>query len=148
MAQRQRTPQAQDRAHDRAHDRAQDRAEDQVLGGNAAAWVNEVHLVGRVSGAPEERALPSGDAVVLFRLVVPRPPVRRTAAGRGAARGPSVDTIDVACWGSRARRTALRLHDGDAAEVSGSLHRRFFRAGGAATSRYEVAASSVARAGT
>lgn len=136
MAQAQRTRQAPEQAHEEAQ------------GGDAAAWVNEVHLVGRVSGAPEERALPSGDAVVLFRLVVPRPPVRRTAAGRGAARGPSVDTIDVACWGSRARRAALRLHDGDAAEVSGSLHRRFFRAGGSAASRYEVAASSVARAST
>ena len=136
MAQAQRTRQAQEQAHGEAP------------GGDAAAWVNEVHLVGRVSGAPEERALPSGDAVVLLRLVVPRSPVRRTAAGRGAARGPSVDTIDVACWGSRARRSALRLHDGDAAEVSGSLHRRFFRAGGAAASRYEVAASTVARAST
>ncbi|MDF2145617.1 single-stranded DNA-binding protein [Knoellia sp. p5-6-4] len=136
MAQAQRTRQAQEQAHEAAP------------GGDAAARVNEVHLVGRVSGAPEERSLPSGDAVVLLRLVVRRSPVCRTAAGRGAARGPSVDTIDVACWGLRARRAALRLHDGDAAEVSGSLHRRFFRAGGAAASRYEVAASSVTRART
>ena len=34
--------------------------------------VNEVIVGGRVSGAPEERQLPSGDTVVLLRLVVPR----------------------------------------------------------------------------
>ena len=118
-------------------------------------WVNEVHLSGRVSGSPEEKTLPSGDVVVLFRLVVRRPAVRRTASSRAGAQGASesagrkgavVDTLDVACWAARPRKAALRLRDGDAAEVSGSLHRRFFRAGGAAASRYEVAAAMVARA--
>jgi single-strand DNA-binding protein len=99
-----------------------------------------------VSGTPEERALPSGDVVVLFRLVVPRPEAgRRTAAARGLAKRSAVDTIDIACWGSRPRRAALRLGDGDTAEVSGALHRRFYRAGGAAASRYEVAATTVVR---
>ena len=37
-----------------------------------AGPLNEVHLRGRVSGLPETRALPSGDTVVLVRLVVPR----------------------------------------------------------------------------
>lgn len=120
---------------------------------------NEVRLVGRVSGVPEERTLPSGDQVVTFRLVVRRPP-RRTTSSRGTARGaakavgasttvehqgPTVDTIDVACWTSRPRRAALRLRDGDTAEVSGSLHRRFYRAGGAPASRYEVSADTVVR---
>ncbi len=108
--------------------------------------VNEVHLVGRVSGDPQERTLPSGDVVVLFRLVVRRATGRRTATARGAAKGPVVDTLDVACWSAGSRRAARRLHDGDAAEVSGALHRRFYRAGGAAASRYEVSASTVARA--
>lgn len=115
-------------------------------GPSATTWANEVRLVGRVSGTPEERTLPSGDVVVLFRLVVPRPEAgRRTAAARGAARGAAVDTIDIACWASRPRRAALRLEDGDTADVSGALHRRFYRAGGAAASRYEVAAESVTR---
>lgn len=132
---------------------------------DAVAWVNEVHLSGRVSGTPQEKTLPSGDVVVLFRLVVRRPAARRTgsaragakgtraqdaatkgAAMRGAAtKGAVVDTLDVACWTARSRKVALRLQDGDAAEVTGSLHRRFFRAGGAAASRYEVAAATVAR---
>ncbi len=110
------------------------------------AWANEVRLTGRVSGSPEEREMPSGDVVVLFRLVVPRPAGRRSASARGAGRkAVTVDTIDIACWSARTRRAALRLQEGETAEVSGSLHRRFFRAGGGAVSRYEVDAATVAR---
>lgn len=99
--------------------------------------VNEVHLVGRVSATPEERALPSGDCVILFRLVVPRGPGRAGAA--------TVDTIDIACWSSRARRSAARLRPDDVAEIEGSLRRRFFSAGGGPASRYEVEARAVRR---
>ena len=120
-------------------------AQDAPTTDDAVPWMNEVRLVGRVSGEPEERSLPSGDVVVLFRLVVRRHPRGRTAPGRGAAKGPAVDTLDVACWAGRPRRAALRLHDGDGAEVTGALHRRFYRAGGGAASRYEVAATTVAR---
>ncbi len=98
-------------------------------------WVNEVRLVGRVSAASEARELPSGDTVVQFRVVVPRPPT-----ATGAAR---VDTVDVACWTARTRRSALRLAAGAVVEVQGSLRRRFFRAGAATVSRYEVEASRV-----
>ena len=45
--------------------------------------LNEVHLRGRVSGLPETRALPSGDTVVLVRLVVPRLAPSRPAAREG-----------------------------------------------------------------
>ena len=127
---------------------------------DAVDWVNEVHLSGRVSGTPQEKTLPSGDVVVLFRLVVRRPTARRTGSAAGAkgtrpqgastkgaaTKGAVVDTLDVACWTARSRKAALRLQDGDAAEVTGSLHRRFFRAAGAAASRYEVAAAKVSRA--
>ena len=111
------------------------------------AWANEVRLTGRVSGSPEQREMPSGDVVVLFRVVVPRPAGRRAPSARGANRkgGATVDTIDVACWSARTRRAALRLQEGETAEVTGSLRRRFFRAGGGAASRYEVDAATVAR---
>ncbi len=102
---------------------------------------NEVRLVGRVSAEPVRQELPSGDQVVTMRLVVPRARVRAT----GGVKGPTVDTIDVACWSGRSRASALRLHEGDHAEVCGALRRRFFRAGGAAVSRYEVEASAVRR---
>lgn len=40
--------------------------------------VNAVTLCGRVSGAPTVRELPSGDEIVTFRLVVPRPEDNRS----------------------------------------------------------------------
>ena len=113
-------------------------------------WLNEVTLVGRVSGAPVSRDLPSGDAVVTLRLVVPRAPHRGSAALRkgkeGAAPKAQVDTIDIACWTKGSQRTALRLQDQAIVRVEGALHRRFFRAGGGAASRYEVEARSIRRA--
>lgn len=114
--------------------------------------VNEVRLVGRVSGQPTVREMPSGDELVQFRLVVPRAARRRSraagAAGSGsAASGSTVDTIDVACWSSRVRRAAVRLPDGQGVEVRGSLHRRFFAAAGGRASRYEVEAHVLRRVG-
>ena len=101
-------------------------------------WVNEVRLVGKVSGAVDERELPSGDVVAAIRLVVPRPAGR----ARGSA---TVDTIDVACWTGRTRQAARRLAAGDQVEVAGALRRRFFRAGSATASRYEVEAHQLTR---
>ncbi|QDB79204.1 single-stranded DNA-binding protein [Georgenia wutianyii] len=98
---------------------------------------NSVSLVGRVSGAVAERELPSGDRVATFRLVVPRPDA---AAGRA-----TVDTVDVACWSGRTRRVAGRLGEGSVVAVEGALRRRFFAAGAARVSRYEVEAVRVRR---
>ena len=102
--------------------------------------VNEVRLVGRVSGAPEERVMPSGDVLVSLRLVVTRDVPRRS--GPDIAR-VTVDTIDVACWSAATRRAAGRLQVGDHAEVAGALRRRFFRAEAGALSRYEVEAQKL-----
>ncbi len=99
---------------------------------------NEVTLVGRVSGTPEQRELPSGDHVVTLRVVVDRP------LPRGATRR-SVDVIDVACWTKRTQRTALRLRTDQSVQVDGSLRRRFFATGSGRTSRYEVEATRLAR---
>ncbi len=102
---------------------------------DAKEWANEVRLVGRVSGTVEERELPSGDRVVQLRVVVPR-----VGTDHGSAK---VDTIDVACWTARTRRSALRLVPDVVVAVDGALRRRFFRAGAATVSRYEVEASRV-----
>lgn len=104
-----------------------------------AAPANEVHLVGRVSGEPTVRTMPSGDVLVQFRVVVPRTE-RRGDTGRA-----QVDTIDVACWSGQPRRTAARLPDGQPVEVRGSLRRRFFATATGRASRYEVDAASVRR---
>ena len=106
----------------------------------AGEWANEVRLVGRVSADPDEREMPSGDTVVLFRLVVPRD--APTTAG---SRGASLDTIDVACWAGRAKTSGRRLRAGDHPEVTGAQRRRLLRAGGAAASRYQVDARAVRR---
>lgn len=94
----------------------------------AAAGVNEVRLVGRVSQEPEERVLPSGDVLWTFRVVVPR--------DRGRPGG--VDALDCAAWSGRTRRSVAAWSAGDTVEVTGAVRRRFFRAGGAPASRVEV----------
>ena len=90
---------------------------------------NEVRLDGRISGDPEERELPSGDRMWVFRVVVPRDVPR----GR-----QTVDVVDCTAWDGRTRRTVSRWRDGDRVEVAGALRRRFFRQGGATASRVEV----------
>ena len=105
---------------------------------------NEVRLVGRLSQAPQERVLPSGDSVWTFRVVVPR---RRAAARSRQA----VDAIECAAWSARARRSVSSWSADDVVQVTGELHRRFFRAGGAVASRVEVEMSSgriIRRAGS
>lgn len=107
-------------------------------GDAAGEPVNEVVLRGRLSGDPEDRELPSGDRVVVVRLVVDRPPGARA----------SHDTLDCAAYASGVRRSLLRWRHGDVVEVRGSLHRRFFRAGAGPMSRYEVEVAAARRVAT
>jgi single-strand DNA-binding protein len=94
--------------------------------------VNEVRVRGRWVGA-QERQLPSGDSVVVARVIVPR-----STGG--------VDTLDCAVWAPPAlRRRALRMSDDSVVEVTGSLRRRFWRTPGGPASRYEVEVSSIRR---
>ncbi|AKU16683.1 single-stranded DNA-binding protein [Luteipulveratus mongoliensis] len=108
------------------------------------ASVNEVRLVGRVSGDPQTRVLPSEDELVTFRLVVDRPTEKRKPKPV-VGRTPSVDTFDIACWSATTRRRAGLLVPGDVVEVNGSLRRRFWKAGAGAVSRCEVEATTIAR---
>lgn len=93
--------------------------------------VNEVRLVGRVTQAPEERVLPSGDAVWTFRLAVTR------TGDRGRSK-QTVDALDCAVWAARPRRSVASWRLGDEVEVCGAVRRRFYRSGGSAASRTEV----------
>jgi single-strand DNA-binding protein len=102
---------------------------------------NEVELIGRVSGDPTRRTLPSGDEVVQLRVVV-----RRLHQG--------VDTLDVTVGpappagarrrpgqsGRRLLSTAERFADGDRVRIAGELRRRWWGTGGHRQSRVEVRA--------
>lgn len=94
---------------------------------------NHVFLRGRLAAVPIYRDLPSGDVLAVFRVTVPRP------AGERA----KVDSIECAAVKPRIHRTLARAEAGDAVEVVGSLHRRFWRTPVGPASRYAVDADSV-----
>ncbi len=97
---------------------------------------NHVRLVGRVAATPQVTALPSGDEVVTWRLIVER---------TGAKQAPYVDTLECAAWTARTRRSARSWTAGDVVTVDGALRRRFWRGAQGPRSRYEVEVSSVRR---
>lgn len=92
---------------------------------------NLVRLVGRVSGAPVSRILPSGDEMWTFRVVVPRP--ERDRRGRA-----QVDALECSAWSPRSRRSVRSWREDDIVSVEGRLRRRFFAAGAARQSRVDV----------
>jgi single-strand DNA-binding protein len=101
---------------------------------------NEVYLVGRLSGEPVERELPSGDVLLSWRIVV-----ERDAVDRGAGRA-TTDTVDCSAIKAGIRRSVTSWSPGDVVEVEGVLRRRFWRApSGGVASRYEVEARSAKR---
>ena len=111
----------------------------------AAVSVNEVRLTGRVTSGPEERVLPSGDAIITFRLSMARSP---TPMSRGSKQ--QSDWVDCVAFGARCRRTVGSWQAGDRVTVEGALRRRFYRAGDGSATRLEVEvlkASRVARGG-
>ena len=97
------------------------------------AGVNQVVLRGRVSGAPDERELPSGALVVGVRISVRRDQPA-TAMTKGSKQ--TVDWVECTAWSGLTRRTVARWAVGDLVEVEGALRRRFPRGGG--VSRLEV----------
>lgn len=103
--------------------------------------VNEVRLVGRISGTPTVVDLPSGDALVTFRISVPRgePGADRRA---GAVSRRHTDSVPCTAWLPRLRRSIATWRTGDVVEVAGAVRCRFYQAGGATRSRVEVEASS------
>ncbi len=95
--------------------------------------LNDLLLRGRVSACAIEKELPSGDKVVEFRLIVTR------------AERAGVDTLDIAAWSSKMRRSALSLKEGEWVEITGSIHRRFWSAPTGVASRWQVEAAEIAR---
>jgi single-stranded DNA-binding protein len=95
--------------------------------------LNDLLLRGRVSAAAVEKDLPSGDKVVEFRLII-------TRLERGG-----VDTLDIAAWSSKMRRSALSLKEGEWIEIAGSIHRRFWSGAAGVASRWQVEAAEIVR---
>jgi len=114
--------------------------------GSTVTGRNEVALRGRLAAEAQERELPSGDHIVVLRIVVPRePPAARRRAVVDGPRRATIDTIDVVCWTAGTRRTAMRLRADDLVEVDGALRRRFFGGAAGRQSRYEVEAAALRR---
>ena len=95
--------------------------------------LNDLLLRGRVSAAATSKELPSGDKVVEFRLIV----TRENREG--------VDTLDIAAWSAKSRKTALTLKADQWVEISGSIHRRFWQSPGGLASRWQVEAIEISR---
>ena len=94
---------------------------------------NLVVLRGVLSRDPEPRQLPSGDAVVAYDVTV-RPESTSGEPGRA-------ESVPVAWFSPPAGASGLSA--GDDVVVVGRVRRRFFRAGGATSSRTEVVAARV-----
>jgi single-strand DNA-binding protein len=96
---------------------------------------NEVRVVGRLAAAAEVRPMPSGDAMVAFRVVVERPAAE---VAKSRPRTPTVDTLDCVAWRADVRRSASSWSAGDLVELTGSLRRRFWRGAHGPASRTEI----------
>jgi single-strand DNA-binding protein len=95
--------------------------------------LNDLLLRGRVSAEAIEKELPSGDKVVEFRLIV----TRQNRDG--------VDTLDIAAWSAKSRRSALSLKPDEWVEIAGVVHRRFWQGPGGLASRWQVEALEITR---
>lgn len=95
--------------------------------------LNDCLLRGRVSAEANDRELPSGEHVVEFRLIITR------------AEREGVDTLDIAAWSGKSRRTALSLKAGEWVEVAGAVRRRFWQGPAGLASRWQIEAESISR---
>lgn len=91
---------------------------------------NDVVLRGRLSATPELRPLPSGDTLLLFKLVVRREQPR--------PRGPKSDVITCVSYLPTLQRYATAWTTDDVVEVEGSLQRRFWRTPTGTAVAYEI----------
>lgn len=104
-----------------------------------ALSTNEVHLVGRLSAAAEQRTLPSEAVMCTFTVTVDRLDSDLRSRQR-------VDVLSCVAWTPRLRRQVLTWSEGDVVEVRGALRKRFFRTSGGATgARVEVEVGAAKR---
>lgn len=106
---------------------------EQQVAGETDLNLNSVSLRGRISSAPIERALPSGDVILTFRIVLTRERTPMTAKSKQAS-----DWVDCVAWGGRVRRSVGRWRVDDVVELEGALRRRFFKLASGTSTRVEV----------
>jgi single-strand DNA-binding protein len=111
-----------------APSKSKDKGQDQI-----DLSLNDLLLRGRVSAPATVKELPSGDKVVEFRLIITR------------TDRDGVDTLDIAAWSAKSRKTALSLKGDEWVEISGSVHRRFWQAPTGLASRWQVEALEISR---
>ncbi|MER6626204.1 single-stranded DNA-binding protein [Streptomyces sp. NPDC000931] len=99
---------------------------------------NDVFVVGRVTAAPSERELPSGDRLVTWRICVARPDV----PGRRRARA---DSMTLVSFDPRLCAAVEGWRVGDVVRVTGELRRRTWRGWNGIHSVLEVEADSASR---
>jgi single-stranded DNA-binding protein len=97
--------------------------------------VNEVVLVGRLSGEPEWRTLPAGRRVAVWRLIVEHRGARSPQDG--------IDTIRCVAYEAAVQEGMRGWRHGDLIEVRGALRHRFWRAADGPRGLYEVEAAGV-----
>ncbi len=95
--------------------------------------LNDCLLRGRVSAEATDRELPSREHVVEFRLIISRD------------QREGVDTLDIAAWSAKSRKSALSLKAGEWVEISGSIHRRFWQGPAGLASRWQIEAATITR---
>jgi single-strand DNA-binding protein len=108
--------------------KVKEKAQDQV-----DLSLNDLLLRGRVSAPATVKELPSGDKVVEFRLIITR------------SDREGVDTLDIAAWSAKSRKSALSLKADEWIEISGSVRRRFWQAPTGLASRWQVEAVEISR---
>ena len=96
-------------------------------------YLNKVNLVGRISESAKEKTLPSGDALVEFRLIIERDDRE------------GVDTLDIATWPAQLKKRALKLEEDQWVGVKGVLRRRFWKTPTGVASRWQVEAREITR---
>ena len=61
------------------------------------------------------------------------------------ARPPTVDALECVAWTRAVQRSAAAWESGDVVSVEGALRRRFWRAAGGPSSRYEIEVTKAKR---
>ncbi|MEW9551833.1 single-stranded DNA-binding protein [Nonomuraea sp. NPDC050783] len=93
---------------------------------------NEVLLVGRLSAAPEDHTMPSGDTATKWRIIVRR----RRRQRRGG--GTLTDSVPCVTFNPDTAAVVRALKPRDYLEVTGSFRCRVFGPAGGKLWKYEV----------